>query len=386
LGDSGDSVVRAYEQLAAFTPFQRRDWIDGWQRHLGDPRGRKPVTVIGHRAGTPVLILPLHVYSQGGTRRIGWLADDLNDYCGPIAEPRVLQALSQIDVRRLLEQTAGAIGGADIVLLEKQPKFYGAMENPFAGFAAVGYHVKAHATHLGKGWDEYYSAKRSAKTRRRLKEKFKALSKLGRVETRFSNDPAEAADLVGQCLDMKARQLKRRGHWNPFSVDGAKAHLTSYFGIRCNEGTWVAGMFLDGLPIAISFGFRDSREWLLYQIAMDEGPQAAYSPGTHLLMTILKHCCERGVEVFDLALGDEAYKNDWCEETTTLTIGILPLSPRGTLASFGLRLAAGVRNFIASRPAMLAQARHARNWLKTRSLSRIFADRSSLPRRESRAP
>lgn len=386
VGEASAAAARAYEQLVPLTPFQRREWIDGWQRHLGNPRGRQPVTVVGYRAGAPVLILPLSVYSQRGIRRIGWLADDLNDYCGPVADPQILQALSPSEVWRLLEETASAIGGADIVHLEKQPKHYGGVENPFADTAAIEYHAKAHATRLGKGWDAYYGAKRSAKTRRRLKEKFKALSKLGKIEIRFSTDPAEAAVLIARCLDMKARQLERRGHWNPFSARGAEAHLTSYFAEHCNGETWVAGLFLDGAPIAVSFGFRNSREWLLYQIAMDEGAHATHSPGTHLLMFILKHCCEMGVELFDLALGDETYKDDWCEETSVLATGILPLSMRGTVASLGLRLAAGIRNFIAARPLVHQRARLARNWLKTRVPSKSFADGPSLPRRESPAP
>lgn len=368
-GQDKTDVAQAIDQLAGraiSTPFQRRAWMDSWQRWIGEPQGKTQIDVIGYRAGAAVLVLPLSLHSGRGIRHISWRADDLNDYCGPIADPEILQSLTQSEARTLVQQTAKAVGGADVAYLQKQPRRYGTVPNPFVSATSIKYHANVHATHLGTTWEAYYHSKRSAKTRRRLKEKLNALSKRGAITIRFSEDPAEAAGLIGKCLDMKNAQLRQRGHWNHLSSSGATAHVTNYFADHCREKTWVAALFLNGTPSAISFGFRDPEMWLLYQIAREDDAHSSLSPGTHLLMFIMRHCCEKGVKVFDFSLGDEAYKKDWCEETSALMTDIYPLSLRGSAASLGLRMEAHIHNFIVSRPVLHERARHFKNWLQMR--------------------
>jgi CelD/BcsL family acetyltransferase involved in cellulose biosynthesis len=124
--------------------------------------------------------------------------------------------------------------------------------------------------------------------------------------------------------------------------------MIDYFGNRIFSDTWVVALFVDKDPVAISFGFKDKDSWLLYQIAMADGKFSAYSPGTLLLMYVMQHCCESGVREFDLSLGDERYKKDWCEKETILMNDTIVVSAWGHVASRLLRASSLVRRFIAS--------------------------------------
>jgi CelD/BcsL family acetyltransferase involved in cellulose biosynthesis len=174
----------------------------------------------------------------------------------------------------------------------------------------------------------------------------------------------EATRLVGTCLDMKSDQLRKIGHRNPFHDPGTRAFLMDYFGGRIAQDTWVAALHVGGQPAAIAFGFRDPQSWLLYQTAMTDGRLGRLSPGTHLLMHVLKHCCEQGVGEFDLSLGEEAYKAEWCERSATLMTEVFGISARGQIYSHLIRARVRASRWISSRPALYEIAKQAKGWIE----------------------
>lgn len=353
-------AARAIDQLAAkaiLTPFQRRQWLACWQRHVGDPSGRKAVTVIGYRSSRAVIVLPFSFEHRLFLKKLSWRADDLNDYCGPLIDRQFAGLLHNLDMNLLFRAAAESIGGADLLYLQKQPQQLGGYHNPFAGRPALAYRAGCHSTALSPDWDSYFKSKRSPRTRRRLKEKFNALSKFGPVDIRIANSVSEATHLVEVCLAMKAVQLRRLNHSDPFQSAGAKALLIDYFGRRIADDTWVAALHVASEPVAIAFGFRDRDSWLLYQTAMTDGRFGNLSPGTHLLIHLLKFCCEAGVKEFDFSLGDESYKADWCERKSQLMTAIVPLSPVGTLFGLYFRAKANFANWLASSPILYELAR-----------------------------
>jgi CelD/BcsL family acetyltransferase involved in cellulose biosynthesis len=353
LGEIYDSV--AAQGVA--TCFQRRPWLESWQNHIGQGNGTTPIIVIGKRNAAAVVALPLNVEHAGGLRKLTWLGQNLNDYCGPIGEPQALQSLSPQKIHALLTQTAEALGGIDIVQLQKQKRHYGLIANPFVTEDSIKYHVASHRTVLMPSWDDYFNGKRSSKTRSRLRNKLNSLSKIGTVTMQFATDPKDAAGLVSRALEMKANQLRDRNHSNPFARLNAQEHLVSFFAGRCQSDTWVASLSLNDKPLAISFGFGGETSWLLYQIAMESGAYEMYSPGTQLIMFIMKHCCENKVGEFDLSLGDEAYKLEWCETSETLYDTIIPLTLRGNIAAMAMRLGAHGRGYVSSNPALYDTAK-----------------------------
>ena len=346
----------------SLTPFQLSGWLEAWQRGIGRHNGSTPVTVIGYSGGQPMFVLPLAVIRRFGGRCLTWCAHQESDYCAPILNSASADMLARLDGEGLLRQIASRIGGIDLVYVPKQPRAVGGTANPFLLPGAVRHHAGAHAMKFlpGENWETGYQRRRSAKTRRRLREKRAALEKLGVISFRVAITEAEAKDLINTCLDAKSGQLEKLGHWDPFSPHGVREFLTSYFSSNVGHSTWAVALEVDGKPAATAFGFRNSSEWLLYQMAMSSGPESRHSPGTHLLMELMRHCTERGVGRLDLALGDESYKAEWCDEHIDLWNSTLAFTARGKVIEKMIRLCAAVRLRLATDPKLYDRAK----WLK----------------------
>ncbi len=342
------TVAEALRAMPVGTPFQRLGWLKSWQEHIGAADGYLAVMVSCLRDGRPVLLMPLCLTQHRGLRKLSWMGQNLDDYCGPVGEAGALLSLTAHDVHSIFKQVGAALGGTDVVYLQKQKAWYGEVSNPFVTAASIPYHAASHRTLLQVSWDDYLAGKRSAKSRSRLRNKLAALSKAGKLDIRFAHDADEAARLVSTGLAMKAAQLAERGHHNPFATEEARRHLVNVFSHQCPESSWAVALFLDGTPLAISFGFKDDRSWLLYQIAMQSSAHDNLSPGAHLIMFIMKHCCELKVSEFDFSLGDEAYKLEWCETSERLYSSYIPLTLRGHFAAMASRLSAHSRNVVAS--------------------------------------
>ena len=69
-------VWRCFEDAAAFWdraepdaahPFQRRLWLEGWHRHIGESERVSPCLVgVSAEDGTPWMLLPLGIQRRGG--------------------------------------------------------------------------------------------------------------------------------------------------------------------------------------------------------------------------------------------------------------------------------------------------------------------------------
>ena len=43
-----------------------------------------------------------------------------------------------------------------------------------------------------------------------------------------------------------------------------------------------------------------------------------YSPGNHLLVEVIRWCCENGISLFDFSIGSESYKERWADNEEQL--------------------------------------------------------------------
>ncbi len=350
------------EGALALTPFQGFGWLEAWQSLLGRELGSTPVTAIGYSAGEPVFILPLMVTRRYGSRVLTWSAYQQSDYCAPVLNAAHAATIAGLDGGNILRDIAQRIGGIDLVYVPKQPRSIGGISNPFLLPGSMPYHAGAHAINFlpGETWEAAYRRRRSAKTRRRLRDKRMALENAGVISLRIAATELEAKGLIDMCLNAKSRQLKKLGHWDPFAGETVQEFIVSYFSSDVTRSTWAAALDVGGKSAAVAFGFRNSSEWLLYQMAMTSEIETRHSPGTHLLMELMNKCSELGVKRLDLALGDESYKSEWCDEHIVLETSTLALTARGKLLQKMIQLRAAARSRMATDPKLYERAK----WLK----------------------
>ena len=84
--------------------------------------------------------------------------------------------------------------------------------------------------------------------------------------------------------------------------------------------------------------------------AMAPGPQQRHSPGELLLHHLIRHCCERGLTVFDLGAGEADYKSHICDGTDALFDLAVPVTAKGQAAAFVQDMAGQMKRRIKQSP------------------------------------
>jgi CelD/BcsL family acetyltransferase involved in cellulose biosynthesis len=349
-----------------FMPFQLPFWGKAWQDTVGASHRVDAVAATVRCGGTVAAVLSMTLRRSALLNTLTWHAENLSDYGAPLLSGNDGDLLPGCNVAELLGAVAGKIGGVDLIHLSKQPAMLGGRTNPFVLPHSVEHHVSAHAINFlpGEAWDDFLARTRSSSTRQQLRKKQRNLAKLGTVAFHIAATGEEAAGYIQHCLDAKSKQLARLGHFDPFTSANNRAFIADYFTRHAGSSTWAVALTLDGQPIASAFGFAGARQWLLYQMAMDGEGTAQTSPGTQLLMHIMQHCIASGITRLDLAMGDEGYKQEWCDEHQTLFTTILPVSAKGRLVGGVMRQVAVASKKIAGHDRLYDLAKSAKRWLQ----------------------
>ena len=101
-----------------------------------------------------------------------------------------------------------------------------------------------------------------------------------------------------------------------------------------------------------------------------QGRFAVESPGEQLILKLVRSCCDRGLDTFDLGIGEARYKNLLCGDAEPLFDSYLPLSPAGRIFAFSLAIGASIKRAIKQRPAL---------WAAVGALRRMRARLSASP-------
>jgi len=320
--------------------FQSGPWLGAVADAMED--GDEAVFLAGYEGDVCRILLQLAVSRRHGLRRLEWLGQAVSDYNLPLCDPVFFRDLSDDDVHALWHEAARLAGGADVVLARKQPATVAGVANPFAAVASGLESDRAHLRHLLRPWAEIEAKLSTAKSRRRLREKLRAMEKLGQLTIRPATGAAEIRHCAERLMDWKCDQLAGTGATNPFADDTYRAFFLSI----CERGVaQLHGVFLDGQPVALTCLLVDEVGTTLYQTGFDPS-YGRHSAGRILNIELMKNAAERGARFFDFGYGDEDYKAAMCDDAVELTFSVVPLTPRGALAALALRAALVARRIV----------------------------------------
>jgi CelD/BcsL family acetyltransferase involved in cellulose biosynthesis len=96
--------------------------------------------------------------------------------------------------------------------------------------------------------------------------------------------------------------------------------------------------------------------------SIQAGRYAAESPGEQLIVRLVEACCTRGLETFDLGVGQSRYKDLFCQDTEPLFDSYLALNTPAHLPALGFRLAGATKRVLKEQPALWSAVAAARRW------------------------
>ncbi|MEM6666015.1 MAG: GNAT family N-acetyltransferase [Pseudomonadota bacterium] len=330
---------RSLEDVAAITPYQRFDWLATWQMQVGSRHGLEPFIIEVRAHGEPLAILPMTRRVGTGLRIVEWMGGRDTNANLPLVHPTGADSLLPERITQLLGDAAAHGGGVDLYALANQPLAIGAWQNPFAALRRSPAPSPGFGVPLTGDFQTFALSRRTGRSLQTLRRKRRNLErKRGAVRFQTAKDPYEVEAALATFFDQRAARFRDQGIRNSFNDDALHTFIEDR--ARATSGGQPVLMFhtlTAGDTIVATYGgIRHGAHYSCYVNSFTHDPDLArFSPGDILLHDLLQHLCSNGVRTFDIGIGRERYKANWCDEIP-LFDSILPMTGPGHLLALTL--------------------------------------------------
>ncbi len=334
------AVWQALEQSGDCTPFQTFAWTSAWQRHIGTKQGVKPAIVVGWDSeGGALFIMPLGLEPGLLCDKLVWLGGDLCDYQAPLLSRAFSRHVSPAQFPALWADIREILPTHHMVTLSRMPERIGEQANPFMVLDGLRRHASStHMTKINGDWASYYAAKRSSGSKKRDKQKRRKLEELGDVSFVTPETDEDKLRTLDVLMAQKSVSFARMGITSLFDRPG---YRDFYRDLAVNPEArgliHVSHLAVGDTIAAANWGVSFHGRYCYVLASYDEGAEASrFGPGMVQLMELMAHAAGTGHTEFDFTIGDEAYKEPWCEVEIPLfdlvepnnLIGWIELGPR----------------------------------------------------------
>jgi CelD/BcsL family acetyltransferase involved in cellulose biosynthesis len=341
---------RLEREDALATPYQAFDLLAAWQRHVGAHSGVSPFIVVGFDpAGKPIFLWPLGRKRKGPLNIVSFLGGKHANFNLALWRRDVAKNFSADDLRKVVAQIAAEGYQADVFNLLSQPHSWEGVVNPFALLPNQPSPGDSLWLTLGAAEGDIIKTTLSPAMRGRLRTKERKLQKLPGYRYLRATTAAEVNRLLDAFFVFKAAHMAAQGLSNLF----ADAHQAAFLREACHQGL-LAGKPLieihalecDGELLALFAGVNDGKRFSGMFNTYTTSDNARQSPGLILLIHMITHLADQGLQSFDLGIGEAHYKTFFCKQREPLFDSFLPLTPLGRLAAISGRLGYSMKRHV----------------------------------------
>lgn len=329
--DEAEPAWRAAELSLVHTAFQTFDWLSTWVETLGTEVAIRPLVVLVEEGGRPLMLIPLGLARRRGITTITFLGGEVTDYHAPMVAGDWQQRLGPEGFAPLWARILAALPRADLLRLGQMPQDILGVPNPFATLPGAQPSDVALSLRLPASVEAFRRGLRSnlaADTRRKRRR----LSEIGTVEHAIAHTPAEMAEAVAAMAERKSRRFLETTGSDPFARPAFRAFYDRMSQRTPGDGQVQASVLrVGGEVVAAHWGMVHRGRFYYLMIGWSAGDWFRYSVGRILIDELIAAAIGDGLEVFDLTIGDEAYKSDWANQRLTLLTLDHALSPAGRL-------------------------------------------------------
>ncbi len=362
---AAEAVWRSLERDAITTPYQRFDFLAPWQHHVGARLGVRPFLVAGFdRKGLPAFLWPLGLENKGPLRIVRFLGGKHANFNFALWRRDAAAIFSAADLHELLQRIGGQ-HGVDLFALLRQPASWENVANPFALLAHQPSSDECTRLALHGTGAQIIDEQLSSAMRGRLRTKERKLQKLAGYRY-FTAEAAEVDRLLDAFFPLKSAHMAAQGIANAFAQPGVEAFVRDL----CRQHSSLIEMHAlegDNEVLAIFVAITDGRRFSLMFNTYTRGDHARQSPGLVLLVHVVGQCADRGLQMFDLGVGEAGYKSFFCKEPEPLFDSFLPLTAAGHLAAVSAGSGYRMKRWIKSSPVLWDRLQNLRRRLRGRA-------------------
>lgn len=364
-----ESAWRELELNALSTPYQRYDFLRLWQTHAG--AGVTPFIVVGfNAAGAPLFLWPLGLRRRGSLRVVEFLGGKHANFNMALWRVDVAAGITADELRAVLSHLSGR---ADLLTLVNQPLTWAGTTNPFALLPQQRSANFGFSGSLTPDFEALFRARTNANTRKKMRKKERALAELGAVQFERAETSHDIHRVLDAFFKQKSARMRVLGVPDAFAAPGVRRFIEAAASARLPSGEPLLELYaltVNDIIVATMGGIAGGGRFCAMFNSIVQGRYAVESPGEQLIVHLVRRCCERGFDTFDLGIGESRYKDLFCEDAEPLFDSYWSLSPAGRLFAFACKRMGAIKRAIKQRPVL---------WSAVRALRRLRAAVASKP-------
>jgi CelD/BcsL family acetyltransferase involved in cellulose biosynthesis len=367
LGDlsQAETIWRGLEHQQRFaTPYQRFDFLERWQRQVGEPENLLPFIVIACDAERrPLLLLPLALRHRHGVRTARFMGGKHATFNMALWDKNFAVDATAADLEALISGIR-ARSGADVLALTQQPQRWRDLPNPMALLPNQLSANDCPLMVIVPGAPP--TARISSSFRRRLKGKERKLQTLPGYRYGVAAADAEIKRLLDWFFLMKPLRMAEQKLPNVFAEPGVEDFIRGACMMPRAGGGHVIDIHAlecDDEVIAIFAGVADGHRFSVMFNTYTMSGNSRYSPGLILMRNIVDHYAALGYHALDLGIGSDDYKRLFCKSDEPIFDSFIPLSRRGKLAASAMSGMSRVKRLVKHNQALFHVAQKLRSAL-----------------------
>lgn len=323
-------IATAWKALAAQPcyVFQTYEWLSLWNETSSQAENVEPFIVrIADSHDRTLAIFPLGIRHRYGCCVLVFLGGEVTDYNAPLFDPAAVPFYNKARLNLLWDRIE-MVSGADAVWLQRMPARLPNGANPMITERHTRQVASAYAaSSLPSSFAAFAATRKStffADTRRRRRQ----LERLGSLKFELADSPQEAAAIVALMLRQKRRRQEETAGrlLLPHQQRFYESLATTTF---ADGEAHVASLRVGDKIVATHVGVVHQNRFYYLMPGYEAGEWARYSVGRQLLQSLVEWCIARGIESFDLTVGDEEYKRFWADQQLALYESRYALNVRG---------------------------------------------------------
>jgi len=326
-----DATVSSGFATTEATPFQDLRWLTSWYDAFGETEGVRPLIAVISDAATSerAALLPLVIRVKNGIRIVEFADLNLTDYNSLLPGPAMpVEAKGRAALgRALVAGLRGMPGGADLLRMQKMPARLGTERNPLADLGRVGSSsLNSNAIMIGADLDAY----RASIRKMQLPRSWRVFSRYPGASFGLVTDVRDAMILLDTIDAQQSARMQSLGL--PFTLhQGAQAKFYRDLVRRGIEDGYVvmSALSCDEATVAAVLGIRQGECFVFLRISNAGRRWSHCSPSRLIVERTIGALHAKGVRVFDLSIGNYAYKRRFGASSLPLTDVSIALGWRG---------------------------------------------------------
>ncbi|MGL4324531.1 MAG: GNAT family N-acetyltransferase [Beijerinckiaceae bacterium] len=350
------AAAPVWRTLEAANPgfvYQRFTLNEAWFQTIGAHAGATPAIVL-LRSGAHHALLPLALQRWHAVQIARYPGGSHFNANGPIADADFPWPQTYDGIRALLMRIGEAIGSVDAFALQTQPQLFNGRPHPFQHGPSLTGVNDFYEGDLASDFPGLAERVLSNDRRKKMRNKERRFAERGTVALIEPDTIESARALLNDYFAQKDIRFRAQGISNPFSAPDAQAFLDAAVtqAISTNDAAVrLIALTLNGNPVAIFGGVQDAQRYSgMFTSFTDDADLARYSPGEQLVCDLVRLCCERGLHVFDLGIGEARYKKIWCDRAIATFDSYMGLSPAGHIYALQCRTLTRAKRIIKTNP------------------------------------